>query len=140
GRQAVTPVPVDMNVLVQEVIAGFRVDSRDTIRARFEVERLPGIEADPSLLRQVWTNLIDNALKYTSKTAQPLMQIRGRLNDGWAEYSIEDNGSGFDMEYADKLYEVFQRLHHAGEFPGTGVGLAIVKRIIDRHDGKLRAE
>src|SRR5690606_2926219 len=140
GRQALNWTPVDMNALVQEVIGALRVDARDMIRARFDIGYLPGIKADASLLRQVWINLIDNALKYTSRSEEPVIRIRGRINNGWTEYSIEDNGPGFDVQYADKLFEVFQRLHHAPEYPGTGVGLAIVKRIVDRHGGWVRAK
>jgi|GEM_PF-2112913 len=141
GRQALHREPVDMKALVEEVIAAFRADSRDTLRARFEVGDLPQAFGDAALLRQVWANLIDNALKYSGKAEQPVIRIFGGVqDDGWAAYTIEDNGVGFDMRYAGKLFEVFQRLHQGQEFPGTGVGLAIVKRIVDRHGGRVRAE
>ena len=140
GRQSMAPAPIEMTALVDEVIASLRVDSRNGIRARIDIEKLPAAVGDHALLFLVWSNLIDNALKYTSKVEQPMIRIAGNSDNDWTVYTIEDNGSGFDMQYADKLFEVFQRLHHARDFPGTGVGLAIVKRIIDRHEGRVHAE
>ena len=101
---------------------------------------LPPAEGDRVLLRQVWTNLISNAIKYSSKSAQPRIEVSGRQCAAENLYFVRDNGVGFNMDYADKLFGVFQRLHRAGEFSGTGVGLAIVHRIVSRHGGRVWAE
>ena len=92
------------------------------------------------MLRQVWTNLISNAIKYSSKVAQPLIEVSGRPGAAENIYWVRDNGVGFNMDYAGKLFGVFQRLHRADEFSGTGVGLAIVQRIVSRHGGRVWAE
>jgi light-regulated signal transduction histidine kinase (bacteriophytochrome) len=91
-------------------------------------------------VRQVWCNLIGNALKYSARRAQPHVRICGRVEGAEAIYEVQDNGAGFDMQYASKLFGVFQRLHSAEEFAGTGVGLAIVQRIVTRHGGRIWAE
>ncbi len=89
----------------------------------------------------MWVNLISNAIKYSSKTGKPVIRVRGARSGAEYVYSVSDNGTGFDMAYYDKLFNVFfQRLHSADEFSGTGVGLAIVKRGIARHGGRVRAE
>lgn len=106
---------------------------------RIDIGDLPSAAADARVIRQVWCNLIGNALKYSAKRAEPWIRITGRIEDREAVYQIEDNGAGFDMAYADKLFGVFQRLHSAEEFSGTGVGLAIVQRIIARHGGRIWA-
>ena len=139
GRQAITQQPLDMNQLVDDVIAEVRQGEGSTA-ARIDVERLPPAPGDRALIRQVWANLLSNALKYSSKRAEPRVRVSGRSEGGEAIYTVADNGAGFDMEYADKLFGVFQRLHRADEFPGTGVGLAIVQRIVTRHGGSMRAE
>jgi len=104
---------------------------------------LPSCEADPSLLKQVYVNLISNAIKYTQKREVAKIEIgcrNGTDGSHGREYFVKDNGVGFDMKYADKLFGVFQRLHRAEEFEGTGVGLAIVQRIINRHGGRIWAD
>lgn len=102
---------------------------------------LPDAMADANLLRQVFANLIDNAVKYTRHQAQPRIAFSAeRTADGHLAYAVRDNGAGFDMRYAGKLFGVFQRLHRADEFEGTGVGLAIAARIVERHGGHIRAE
>ncbi|MCB1807506.1 MAG: histidine kinase, partial [Candidatus Competibacteraceae bacterium] len=102
---------------------------------------LPSYEADPGLVQQVWMNLIGNALKYTTKVATAQIEIGSLLaQNDTVVYYVRDNGAGFDMRYADKLFQMFQRLHRAAEFPGTGVGLATVARIVRRHGGRVWAE
>lgn len=135
-RTEVTRVEVDLGKLVQQVL-----DSLDAHRrAAIECPTLPVIQADPVLIQQVWMNLIDNALKFSSKVAQPRVVITCEALEAHWRFSVKDNGAGFDMKYADKLFNVFERLHHKKDFDGTGVGLAIVKRIIERHGGHISAE
>jgi PAS domain S-box-containing protein len=105
-----------------------------------KVGTLPAAQADPVLLRQVWTNLIDNALKYSRHSAAPLVEISGERQAGAVEYTVRDNGVGFDMRDAARLFSAFQRLASAAEFEGHGIGLAIVQRIVRRHGGKIVAE
>ena len=95
---------------------------------------------DDNLLRQVWVNLISNAIKYSSKNEQQEIEIDSRREGKNIIYSIKDNGVGFDMQYADKLFGVFQRMHKITEFDGTGVGLALVQKIILKHGGKIWAD
>jgi light-regulated signal transduction histidine kinase (bacteriophytochrome) len=106
------------------------------VRIRFGP--LPACQADPALLRQVFVNLLSNALKYTRKREHAEIEV------GWdaaaGAYFVKDNGAGFDMQHADKLFGVFQRLHRAEEYEGTGVGLAIVQRIVLRHGGRVWAQ
>jgi signal transduction histidine kinase len=94
---------------------------------------------DEGLLKQVWVNLLSNALKYTRKKESATLEVGCSRSDGNDIFYVRDNGSGFDMRYADKLFGVFQRFHRAEEFEGTGVGLAIVQRIVNRHGGKVWA-
>src|SRR5690606_11936321 len=104
------------------------------------IGQLNSCMAEPSLIRQVWYNLISNAVKYTRKKEKAVIIISSKNKGDEVEYSIKDNGTGFDMQYAPKLFGVFQRLHRQQEFEGTGVGLAIVHRIISRHDGRISAK
>ncbi len=106
----------------------------------FLLEPLPSVSCDPALIKQVWQNLIGNALKYSSKSATKRIMIFAKEEVNEVVYCIKDYGAGFDVKYKAKLFTAFQRLHTAEEFPGTGVGLAIVDRIINLHGGKVRAE
>jgi hypothetical protein len=139
GRQPFDRDRIDMTALAdaaaQEVKASYTGPA-----AVIEIAELPPIAGDATVLRQVWCNLIGNALKYSAKRAQPQIQVSGRAEQAEAIYQVKDNGAGFDMRYADKLFGVFQRLHRAEEFAGTGVGLAIVQRIVTRHGGRIWAE
>jgi signal transduction histidine kinase len=134
GRVRLEPVAVDMAALAQEVTAELAAQHRG---AKIEVSALPRARGDRALLKQVWVNLIGNALKYSSKRAEPQVAIGGNANGVEVEYWVRDNGAGFDPRYAAKLFGVFQRLHSAEEFPGTGVGLAIVQRVVGRHGGRV---
>mgnify|MGYP001274508709 CR=1 FL=1 len=101
---------------------------------------LPAAMADPGVIRHVWGNLIGNALKYSARSDAPRVEITGRVDGAEVIYTVADNGIGFDMRYADKLFGVFRRLHSAKDFPGTGVGLAIAQRVVQRHGGRIWAE
>ena len=108
-------------------------------RPQLIIETLPDAHADPALIQHVWGNLLANAVKYSSKREEPLVRVSGVRHNGSVEYHVADNGVGFDMRYADKLFGVFQRLHATDEYEGTGVGLAIVQRIVTRHGGRVWA-
>jgi light-regulated signal transduction histidine kinase (bacteriophytochrome) len=109
-------------------------------RIDFQVGALPAAVGDPSLMRQVWINLLGNAIKFSSKKERAAIKVSGDLQEGELVYAVEDNGAGFDMQYVEKLFGVFQRLHSTGAFEGTGVGLALVQRVIRRHGGRVWAE
>lgn len=129
---------MDPNPIVSEVLEELVTDEDpdgEIQRVNLEVCR-----ADPNLLRQVFSNLISNALKYSRKSESPMIRIGCEIQGDKVVYNVSDNGVGFDMAYADKLFGVFQRLHRAEDFPGTGVGLAIAHRIVDRHGGRIWAE
>lgn len=139
GRQPVTRLKVDMAGLVDSALQSINAD--DAVLAKVSVGTLPVAHADPGLLQQVWINLLANAIKYSSKLgADARIEIRGESDGTVTRYSVRDNGVGFDMRYVDKLFQVFQRLHLQDDFEGTGVGLAIVQRIISRHGGRVWAE
>lgn len=130
---------IDMNSMVQtsiqELGSNYNLESYS-----FSIEDLPSASGDANMIKQVWINLISNALKYSSKSKKPKIEIGIKPESGPTIYFIRDNGVGFNMEYAHKMFGVFQRLHSANEFEGTGVGLAIVQRIINRHQGRVWAE
>jgi light-regulated signal transduction histidine kinase (bacteriophytochrome) len=136
GRQQAVIERVDMTRMAREV----GDELRGARELPMDFSQLPPAKADPALMRQVWLNLIGNALKYSAKKADARVDIGGREDPGENVYWVRDNGAGFDMRYAEKLFGVFQRLHRADEFEGTGVGLAIVQRIIGRHGGRVWAE
>jgi len=139
GREAMKPGHVDMTTLARTVIEDITAAERDRgIDAR--VADLPDALGDPTLLRQVWVNLIGNAVKYTRPRSPAVIRVTGRTEDHEVVFTVRDNGVGFDMAYAGKLFGVFQRLHAPSEFEGTGVGLALVQRIVTRHRGRVWAE
>jgi PAS domain S-box-containing protein len=109
-------------------------------RITFKIDSITNIYGDPTLIRQVWTNLISNAIKFSSYREHLVISITGSEKESHAVYCVKDNGAGFNMKYKEKLFGVFQRLHSEKEFEGTGVGLAIVKRIVHRHGGRVWAE
>ncbi len=144
GRQAVTKVEINVDLLVREVVDEVlhtgSLCASGKPAPRIEVGPLPEIYGDRTLLRQVWINLIANAVKYSSKAPQPVIEIGGSTGAEENLYFVRDNGVGFNMEYVGKLFGVFQRLHRADEFTGTGVGLAIVQRVVQRHGGRVWAQ
>jgi PAS domain S-box-containing protein len=140
GRGPVEAGPVDMDALVRECLASLAPDCAGR-KIVWEVEALPAARGNASLIRQIWANLIDNAVKYTRPRAQATIRISAATTaEGVAVYAVRDDGVGFDMRYAGRLFGVFQRLHRADEFEGTGAGLAIARRIVQRHFGRIWAE
>jgi light-regulated signal transduction histidine kinase (bacteriophytochrome) len=139
GRQPIVSALLNMTSLVEEVVTA-QTELAGRPASVFRVEPLPGVRGDRALLRQVWTNLISNALKYSGKKEDPKMRIWAVAEPGRVVYNVQDDGVGFDMAYADKLFGVFQRLHRSDEFAGTGVGLAIAQRVIHRHGGLIWAD
>ena len=128
-----------MKALVVSVLNEI-LKEEDRQRIHFKITRLAPARADSSLMRQAWVNLLSNAIKFTSKTAGAVIEVGCKSTRDEYIYFVRDNGAGFDMEYANKLFGVFQRLHSESEFEGTGVGLAIVQRVIRRHGGRVWAE
>lgn len=137
GRQALVHATIDMNELVRGVASELLPTDG---RVALTVEDLPPVMGDNALLRQVWINLIANAVKFSSGAEHPSIAIGGRNDARSVVYWVSDNGVGFDMAYQHKLFGVFERLHSQEEFEGTGVGLAIVARVIKRHGGRVWAE
>jgi PAS domain S-box-containing protein len=129
----------DMNALAREAIRSLEHEAEGR-NVEWTVAELPATEGDPAMLRLAWQNLLSNALKYTSKRESALIEIGFRQNEKEYVFFVRDNGVGFDMKYADKLFGVFQRLHRAEEFEGAGIGLANVRRIVQRHGGAVWAE
>ena len=143
GRKVLSTTSIEMRTLVENVVAELRGHGQShtpTQAARIILGEIPAAWGDRAMLQQVWINLLSNALKYSSKAPAPQVHISGRREGDEIIYAVTDNGVGFDMQYYDKLFGVFQRLHSADMFPGTGVGLAIVKRIVQRHGGRVWAE
>jgi len=139
SRQEMTRCETDLSLLARRAAAALAEAAPER---QVELVVQPDINAfcDPGLLRPVLDNLIGNAWKFTGKTAAPRIEFGAETRDGWTAYYVRDNGVGFDMQYVHKLFAPFQRLHHANEFEGTGIGLATVKKIIQRHGGKVWIE
>jgi signal transduction histidine kinase len=146
-----TLVPVDLGRVAHEVLADLEERIRQT-GGRVEVDDLPTLEADPIQMRQLLQNLIGNALKFHAPDRAPSVQVRSCLRAGPAggaagaagspsacQLTVQDNGIGFDEKFRDRIFEVFQRLHGRGEYEGTGMGLAICRKIVERHGGRLTA-
>lgn len=139
NRETMTRQNVDLNSLVRWALEELRFEQRDR-NIRVQHHDLPPGQGDPQLLRQVVLNLLSNALKYTRKREHSEIEIGSNSEHGEIVYFVRDNGTGFDMAYSDKLFTVFQRLHHADDFEGIGVGLSVAHRIIRRHGGRIWAE
>jgi PAS domain S-box-containing protein len=135
-RQTLRTETIEMTELVQECWT-ILAPSRAGREIEFVLGDLPPAEGDRRLIRQVWANLLDNAIKYTARTPNARVEVEAHGDP--VLYRVKDNGAGFDMRYVGKIGQVFQRLHHAEDFPGTGIGLALVQRIVQRHGGRLSA-
>jgi PAS domain S-box-containing protein len=139
GRQAIQPKDLDMKALAKGMYDRLSAQNGGT-KAEFQLGSLPHAKADRALLEQVWANFLSNALKFSAKRERPVIEV-GAVSDGTEHiYFVRDNGAGFDPRYQSKLFGVFQRLHDTAEFAGTGVGLALVQQIINRHGGRVWAE
>jgi light-regulated signal transduction histidine kinase (bacteriophytochrome) len=136
GSGTLSDAVVDMMHLARDVAN----EQAGLLSTPVEIGPLPNIRGDHVLLRQVWVNLIANAVKYSSKSKEARVSVFASSEPHRIVYSVRDNGVGFDMKHVDEVFGVFRRLHRADEFPGTGVGLAIVKRIVERHGGTVWAE
>jgi len=136
GRNELKMNSININSLLKSIIEdiGYYLKSD---KIKFVINPLPNIKGDQTMIYQVWYNIISNAVKFSSKVQNPEIIIDGKVENSYAEFSVKDNGVGFDMKYYQKIFGVFQRLHSESEFEGTGVGLAIVQRIIDRHGGRI---
>lgn len=136
-RAPCQPTTVDMAAVVGQVLG--ELSSTHPVEG-VRIGSLPPAQADPALVRQLWRHLVSNALKFSARQPMSAVKIDAEGTGPRAMYRIRDNGVGFDMQYAQKLFGLFQRLHKAGDFPGNGVGLALARRIVDRHGGRIWAE
>ena len=134
GRQAILRSEFNTSTVIDDVMTNV------PFQGRFSCDALATTSGDRSLLRQVWENLLSNAAKYSAKQENPEIHVGGYREDGFDVFYVRDNGAGFDMKYYDKLFGVFQRLHAEKEFSGTGIGLAIVQKIVNRHGGRVWAQ
>ena len=139
GRQEIEVSRVSMAELVASVLEELR-PFREGRDVEFLIGELPEADCDPALMRQVFSNLLSNALKFTRGEENAVVEVRAEVRDGATVCLVRDNGAGFDEQHADKLFQVFQRLHSEQQFEGTGVGLALVQKIIVRHGGRIWAE
>lgn len=141
SRQELTKTGVDLGRLVESVRAEAEAEAEAGGReVEWVVTELPGVRGDPDLLRQVLANLLSNAVKYSTRSERIRVEVRGERRPGETVVSVQDSGAGFDPRYAERLFGVFQRLHRQEEFGGTGIGLATVRRIVQRHGGRVWAE
>jgi len=138
GRQSLSAAEIDMKRMVEDVLKELHVAGER--RSKLVLNALPPARGDAVLVKQAWANLLGNAIKFSSKREQPVIEVSGHENGTESVYCVKDNGAGFDMQYYHKLFGVFQRLHRTEEFAGTGVGLAIVQRVVSRHGGRVWAE
>ena len=139
NKQELNIHEINMNTVVMQVIDSFKVLNK-TLAADIRIGDIKNAKCDAQLIRQVWINLLSNSIKYSQKKENPVITINAEETETEIIYSVEDNGVGFDMEFADKLFGVFQRLHKISEYEGTGVGLALVSRIVTRHKGRVWAQ
>ena len=138
GRKEVVRMTINIEAMVSQIIS--ELNETASPRVTWKVDALPEMQGDYTLIYQCFFNLIDNALKYSSKRAAPRIEVGATVTPDEITYFVKDNGAGFNMEYAHRLFSVFQRLHTDEEFEGTGVGLATAQRVIAKHGGRIRAE
>jgi signal transduction histidine kinase len=139
GQQPLHLAQVNIGEMVQEICTELRA-AEPARNVALKVGMLPDVSCDPSLMRQVFANLLSNAFKFTRKTSAPRIDIEGWVTEATCFYLVRDNGAGFDMHAAGEMFKIFRRLHDARDFEGTGVGLSIVRRIVERHGGTIVAE
>jgi len=139
SRQPIARTAVDMNALARQAYADASRGANGR-NIEFLLHDVAAANGDAGMLRQVLTNLLVNAVKFTSRRADARIEVGSETAEGNTAYFVKDNGVGFDVRFADKLFGVFQRLHASHEFEGTGVGLAIVQRVVERHGGRVWAE
>lgn len=139
ARTELRKEPVDMTAMTREIFKELSAEKPER-NIRLVLDELPSARGDPATIHQVLVNLLGNAIKYSGSRAEAVIEVSGALSGDENVYCVKDNGVGFDMSAADRLFGVFQRLHSADEFEGTGIGLAIVKRIVERHQGRVWAE
>jgi signal transduction histidine kinase len=138
GREQVSKTSLNMNTIVQEVFKDLLQDNNG--KHRIDIQPMEPAFGDLSMIKQVWVNLLSNAVKYSAKNPNPVIKVGCNTEGDTVVYFVSDNGAGFDMKYYDKLFKVFQRLHRPKDFEGTGIGLALVQRIIEKHKGRVWAE
>jgi two-component system sensor histidine kinase/response regulator len=139
GKAELQLQKLDMRAIVNSVMNDC-ISEIEKYHSKIIVNDLPSTAGDPVLIKQVWVNLLTNAIKYSSKKEQPEITISGVADNNTVTYSVADNGAGFDMKNSQHLFGVFQRLHSQAEFEGTGIGLSIAQTIISRHGGTIAAE
>jgi light-regulated signal transduction histidine kinase (bacteriophytochrome) len=140
GKKEMIKQTIDLNTLVKEVINDLDQNPAGNKKLQWNIFDLPEVKGDPELLKRVLINLLSNAIKYSGKKEKPVVEVGGYKKEAKNVFYIKDNGAGFDMSYYNKLFGVFQRLHKPDEFEGTGIGLAIVQRIISKSGGEVWAE
>ena len=138
GKKDINSSIIDMAAQAKNALYDLKMVTK--FKAEVKISNLHPVLADTTLMNQVWMNLLSNAVKYSSKNESPVITIKSAKKNGEVVYSVADNGVGFDMKYAHKLFGVFQRLHDEADFEGTGVGLALVQRIVNKHGGKIWAK
>jgi light-regulated signal transduction histidine kinase (bacteriophytochrome) len=139
GRGEIRCGQVNMSALARPAFEEVVGDLGMRARIDFRLGEVPEVDGDGSLLHQAWLNLISNAVKFSAREEKPMIEVEGGVEGALVVYHVRDQGIGFDMAYANKLFGVFQRLHGVNDFEGTGVGLALVQRIVTRHGGKVWA-
>lgn len=139
NRKPVATVEIDMSGLAESAFREL-MDQGAASAPEFRLSSLPRARGEPALIKQVWTNLLSNSIKYSSKRAQPVVEVSGYTDGADQIYCVKDNGAGFDMRHYGRLFGIFQRLHDPEQYSGTGVGLAIVERVVSRHGGRVWAE
>ena len=138
GKKDVQKTEIDTKEMIDRIF--LEINQLNPHKATIHIRKLPPSFADRSLIYQVWFNLVSNAIKYSEQKAKPEIEMGGSIDENSTTFYIKDNGAGFDIKYVNKLFGVFQRLHSSSEFEGTGIGLAIVHRIINKHGGRIWAE